>query len=381
MRILIAPDKFKGTLRAADVARAIELGIGKALPDADTVLLPLADGGEGTVEAVVKATEGTIIQHPATGPLGGQVDAYFGLFPSSDLPGRSKAVVEMAAASGQHLVSHTKLNPLIATTYGTGELIQAALEHDVGEIIVGIGDSATVDGGIGMGQALGIRFLDENGAELGRGGQELTRLRQVDISGRDKRLERTRIRVASDVTNPLFGPDGAAYVYGPQKGATPAMVEILEKGLKNYAKVIRDQLGQDVASIPGAGAAGGLGAGLVAFLGGTIESGIDFIIWISRLRDKLKGVDAVITGEGRIDSQTFYGKAPMGLAELAKKQGIPVYAICGLVGEGAEKVYEHGISRIFALSDVASSKDDARLNAAKYIEAVAKTVAVELSSR
>jgi glycerate kinase len=378
MRFLIAPDKFKGTLRAIEVAGAIELGIKKALPDAEAVLLPLADGGEGTVEAIVKATEGKIVSCPATGPLREKVNAYFGLFPSPDLPGRERAVIEMAAASGLHLVPKNKLNPLLTTTYGTGELIKAALDQGVTEIVVGIGDSATVDGGLGMAQALGVRFLDENGRDLGPGGQELRKLERLDVTGRDRRISGARILVASDVTNPLIGSDGAAYVYGPQKGATPAMVEVLEEGLKKYAEVILDQLGKDVGGLAGAGAAGGLGAGLVAFLDAEIVSGIEYIMQISRLEEKLEGVDAVITGEGQIDSQTFYGKAPMGIAELARKRDIPVYAICGRTGDGADEVREHGISKILALSDIAPSLDDARHHAAKYIEIAAEKLAAEL---
>ena len=379
MRILIAPDKFKGSLRAAQVAEAVERGIKKALPEAETRRLPLADGGLGTVEAIVKAAGGEIIKCPATGPLGEPVDSYFGLFSSPELPGQTRAIIEMAAASGLHLVPKDKLNPLIATTYGTGELIKAALDEDVAEIVVGIGDSATVDGGIGMAQALGVRFLDEEGRDLGRDGEEPARLKRIDLLGRDPRIADTRILVASDVTNPLFGPDGAAFVYGPQKGATPEMVRILEAGLRNYAQVIKEQLGKDVGTMPGAGAAGGLGAGLVAFLDARIESGIQFIMKISGLEEKLEGVDAVITGEGRIDSQTFYGKAPMGVAELAGKKNIPVYAICGQTGPGAEKVHEHGITKIFSLSDIASSLDDARQNAAKYVEIAAEKLAAELA--
>lgn len=379
MKIIIAPDKFKGTLKAIEVAQAVERGIKKILPEADTVLLPLADGGEGTVDAVVKATDGRTIHCPATGPLGQEVRANFGLFSSLDNPQNQSAIIEMAAASGLHLVPLNKRNPLITTTYGTGELIKTTLDHDVTEIIVGIGDSATVDGGMGMAQALGVRFFDKAARELGRGGEELRKIDRLDVSGLDQRLSNVKIRVASDVTNPLYGPSGAAHVYGPQKGATSDMINILEEGIKNYAQNIRKFLGKDVSNIAGAGAAGGLGAGLIAFLNAQIESGIELIMNLIGFKDKLLGADAVITGEGTIDNQTFFGKAPLGVAGLARKNHIPVYAICGQKGEGAEKAGDYGIKQVFALTDKATSMDDAYRNATQYVEMASEELAKEVS--
>lgn len=375
MRILIAPDKFKGTLDATEVARAIELGVRKVLPDAHTILLPMADGGKGTVDAVVKAMNGKIINCPATSPLGETVQAYLGLFPSASFPEKNVAVIEMAAASGLHLIPTEKRNPLTTTTYGTGELIRTALEYDLAEMIVGIGDSGTVDGGMGMAQALGVKFLDAKGMELGRGGRELTKIRKIDISSFDGGIHGIKVRVASDVENPLCGSDGAAHVYGPQKGATPQMVEVLEAGLKNYAQAIKHDLGKNISEIAGAGAAGGLGAGLIAFLDAELESGIELVMKLAGFSNKLKTADAVITGEGKMDAQTLFGKTPAGVAEMARKYDVPVYAICGQKGKGAEDMLNAGVARIFTISDRARSLDDALDNAAWYIEQISQELA------
>ncbi len=375
MRVLIAPDKFKGTLNAIEVARAIELGVRKVLPGAHTILLPMADGGKGTVDAVVKAMNGRVVNCPATDPLGETVQAYFGLFPSPSFPEKNVAVIEMAAASGLHLIPAEKRNPLITTTHGTGELIRTALEHDLAEMIVGIGDSGTVDGGMGMAQALGVKFLDAKGLELGPGGRELTKIRKIDISSFDGGIHGIKVRVASDVENPLCGPDGAAHVYGPQKGATPQMVEVLEAGLKNYAQVIKRDLGKNISGIAGAGAAGGLGAGLIAFLDAELESGIELVMKLAGFSDKLKTADVVITGEGKIDAQTLFGKAPAGVAEMARKNNVPVYAICGQKGKGAEDMLNAGVARIFTISDRAKSLDDALDNAAWYVEQISQELA------
>lgn len=378
MRIVIAPDKFKSTLSSIEVAKAIERGIKRVLPSAETAIFPMADGGEGTVDALVSATGGRVIYHKVTGPLGEPVKAYFGLLPSSKTPSRVQAVIEMCAASGLDLIPAKRRNPLHTTTYGVGELIKAVLDYDPTEIIVGIGGSGTVDGGMGMAQALGVKFYDDKCNELGLGGQELEKTSSIDVSDLDSRLKRSSVRIASDVKNPLYGPSGAAYVYGPQKGATPEMVRKLDNGLRNFARVIKDQLGIDVSDIPGAGAAGGLGAGLIAFLSSKLESGIELVIGAADFRKKLSRADLVITGEGRIDAQTAFGKVPVGVAELAKEKNIPVYAICGEKAQGADAVYSHGIEKILALSDIAKSLSDARENAAFYVERAAEKIAKEL---
>ncbi|WP_069649234.1 glycerate kinase [Caloranaerobacter ferrireducens] len=344
MKILVAPDSFKGSLTALEVAECMEKGILKVLPNAQVIKVPMADGGEGTVRALVDANKGEIIYKKVTGPLGTPVNAFFGV-----LGDGKRAVIEMAAASGLPLVPKDKANPMITTTYGTGELIKHALDFGVEELIIGIGGSATNDAGVGMAQALGIRFLDENGEEIGFGGKELIRIKEIDISGLDKRILKTRIKVACDVTNPLYGPNGAAFVYAPQKGADEEMVKLLDRNLKHFAEVVKNQLGIDVQNIPGAGAAGGLGAGIVAFLGGKLLPGIKIVLEANNFTEKLNGVKLVITGEGRIDGQTVNGKTPIGVAKEAKKMGIPVIAIAGTLGHDSNLVLNEGIDAVFSI--------------------------------
>lgn len=379
MNILIAPDKFKGTLESHEVASAIARGIKKNMPDARIIVFPMADGGEGTVDALVRATGGRIIKHEVTGPLGEKIVAFFGLLPPPSARNSSVAVIEMSAASGLHLISPKERNPLLATTYGTGQLIKVSLDYNPGQIIVGIGGSATVDGGIGAAQALGIKFYDDKGVELGWGGQELERIDKIDPSGLDPRVKKTEILVASDVSNPLYGPSGAAYVYGPQKGATLEMVKRLDKGLRNYAQAIKKDLGKDISEVAGAGAAGGLGAGLSAFLGARLEPGVDLVIKVTGLTDKIREADLVITGEGRIDAQTAFGKVPVGVARIAKQEDIPVYAVCGQKGDGAETVYNLGIDRIFVLSDIAGSIKAACAQPADYLEKTGEIITSQLN--
>jgi len=379
MNILIAPDKFKGTLESREVASAIAKGIKKKMPGSRIMIFPMADGGEGTVDALVRATRGRIIEHEVTGPLGEKTAAFFGLISPSPLQGFSTAVIEMSAASGLHLVPPKARNPLHTTTYGTGELIKAVLDYDPGRIIVGIGGSATVDGGMGAAQALGVRFYADNDTELGRGGQELERINRIDTSCLDPRVKRTKILVASDVSNPLYGPSGAAYVYGPQKGATPDMVKRLDKGLRNYAHVIKRDLKKDISKVAGAGAAGGLGAGLIAFFGAKLEAGVGLVIKATNIADKIREADLVITGEGRIDAQTAFGKVPVGVAGIAKQEGIPVYAVCGQKSNGAVTVYKLGIDRIFVLSDIAGSIKAACEKPAAYLEEAGEIIASQLN--
>jgi len=354
MKIIIAPDSFKGNLSALEVAKLIEKGVRRVYPGAKIIKIPMADGGEGTVKSLVDATKGKIIRKEVTGPLGKRIKASYGI-----LGDKKTAIIEMASASGLPLVPKKKRNPLLTTTYGTGELIRDALDKGSRKIIVGIGGSATVDGGAGMAQALGVRLLDKKGREIGFGGGALGNLESIDVSKMDERIKKTEVLVASDVDNPLTGPKGAAKVYAPQKGATPSMVERLEKNLKRYASIIKRDLKKDIKDIPGTGAAGGLGAGLIAFLDAKIRLGVDIVIETVGLEKRLKDADLVITGEGKMDSQTIYGKTPIGVAKLAKKHKIPVVAIVGEVGEGVEIVYEHGIDKIMTITPYSMTRAQA----------------------
>ncbi|MBZ7397640.1 glycerate 3-kinase [Klebsiella grimontii] len=344
MKIIIAPDSFKESVSASRCAQAIKAGFVSIFPQAECVCLPIADGGEGTVEAMVEATDGKMVMLPVMGPMGDFVGAFYGL--SGD---GQTAFIEMAAASGLMLVPAGERNPLRATSYGTGELIRHALDAGVRHIILGIGGSATVDGGMGMAQALGARFLDERGESVGLGGGALQRLVKIDLSDLDPRLHDCRIEVACDVDNPLLGERGAAAVFGPQKGACIEMVAVLERGLQNYARVMLAATGQDVAPMVGGGAAGGMGAAARVFLNATLKSGIDIVLEAVHLEEALRDADLVITGEGRMDSQTVGGKAPVGVARIAKKYGIPVIGIAGVLGDGVEAVHQHGIDAVFSI--------------------------------
>jgi len=343
MNIIIAPNAFKETLSALEVADCIEQGIRKIWPETTIEKFPLADGGDGTVDALVSATGGKIIARKVTGPLGKKVTAEIGL-----LGDEMTAVVEMASASGLRLVPLQKRNPLRTTTYGTGELIKACLDRGSKKIIVGVGGSATVDGGAGMAMALGAKLLDKLGKPIELGGEGLKNLFRIDCSQLDSRIKRTKFIVASDVDNPLLGKQGAARVYAAQKGATPKMVGELEKYLTNFARVIEKDLGIEVANLPGAGAAGGLGAGLAAFLNAQIKQGVDIVIKAWGLNEKMENADLVFTGEGSIDRQTLYGKVPLGVAKIARKHGVPVIAIAGNVEDGAYILSKYGIEAIFS---------------------------------
>ncbi len=342
---VIAPDSFKGSASAREVAQAIADGLRTALPDASYDLVPMADGGEGTVDALVSATGGQIVKVKVTGPLGEPVDSFFGI-----LGNGTTAVIEMAAAAGLALVPPERRNPMVTTTYGVGELIKAALDAGCRRFIIGIGGSATNDGGAGMAQALGVRLLDATGNEIGFGGGALAKLARIDASGLDPRVREAEFLVACDVTNPLTGPNGASAVYGPQKGATPEMVAKLDANLRHYAALIRRDLGVDVETVPGAGAAGGLGAGLMAFCHAQLRRGVELVIEAVRLPERVQRADIVITGEGRLDFQTGFGKVPYGVAQVAKRFGRPVIAITGQLGEGAERCREWGIDACFAIT-------------------------------
>ncbi len=327
------------------MAQAIAKGVKRVVADAETIMVPMADGGEGTVEALTYGSHGQIIATEVTGPLGEKVTAKWGI-----LGDRVSAVVEMAAASGITLVPLEKLNPLVATTYGTGELIQAALNAGCRRLIIGIGGSATNDGGAGMVQALGVKLLDEGGKQLPWGGAALVKLSRIDISGLDGRLAECEVITASDVTNPLCGEQGASRVYGPQKGATEEMCQQLDEALANYAKVIERDLGIDVMGIPGAGAAGGLGAGLIAFLGAKLIPGIEIVSEVAGLTDYLKEASLVFTGEGRIDTQTLFGKTVAGVAAKAKAFNVPVVALAGEVDGDSKEFSQHGIDAALSIA-------------------------------
>ena len=341
MNIIVAPDSFKGSLTAAQAADAIVQGVRDVLPDAEIVQIPLADGGEGTVDALVSATRGRILRKQVAGPMGDPVEASFGIL-GDDVTG----VVEMAAAAGLFLVPSEHRNPLTATTYGVGELVLAALEEGCTRLIVGLGGSATCDGGAGMAQALGVKLLSADGGELRRGAAALMSLERIDLAGRDPRLDQATIYAASDVTNPLCGPDGAAAVYGPQKGASPQMVAMLDKALARLAKIIERDLRLEVRGLPGAGAAGGLGAGLVAFCGAELRSGPNLVLELLRFEEYLEAADLVLTGEGKLDRQIEFGKAISGVALLAEKHQVPVVAFTGSLEEEPERLAKRGIAAV-----------------------------------
>lgn len=344
MRIVIAPQSLKGSLTAAEAGLAIAAGVQAVHPEAETVIVPVADGGEGTVQALVDATGGEIIQQTVTGPLGEPVNAFFGL-----LGNGTTAAIEMAASSGLPLVPPERRDPRVTTTYGVGELVLAALERGCQHFIIGIGGSATNDGGVGMAQALGISFQDETGNEIARGGAALAQLARISLDGIDARLANCRFEVASDVNNPLCGTLGASAVYGPQKGATPEMVEQLDAALAHYADIIERDLGLAVRDIPGAGAAGGLGAGLIAFLHATLRPGAQIVLEAVQLEQYIRDADLVITAEGQLDAQTAYGKSVGAVAELAKRYHHPVLALAGSLGENYHTVYSLGIDAVAVL--------------------------------
>ncbi len=371
MKIVLAPDSFKESLSALQVAESLENGFKQVFPDAEYVKVPMADGGEGTTQSLVDATGGRIITKTVTGPLGEKVEAFFGI-----LGNETTAIIEMAAASGLYLVPSEKRNPLVTTTRGTGELIAAALEHNVDHIIIGIGGSATNDGGAGMASALGARFLDKNGQKLEDGGGFLSSLAAIDLSHLDSRLDGVKIEVACDVDNPLIGPKGASAIFGPQKGATPEIVHQLDENLAHYAAVIERELGIKIAEVPGAGAAGGLGGGLLAFMQADLKRGVDIVIEATRLSELVADADLVLTGEGKIDSQTIFGKTPIGVAKTAKKHVVPVIAIAGNAASDSDVVHEHGIDAVFSIIPGVISLQEAFQNAEEYVERTARNIAV-----
>ncbi len=372
MKIIVVPDSFKGSLSAIQAATAIERGIQNAAPrkekPVEIIKIPMADGGEGTVEAIISAIGGRIVTATVLNPLGQATESFLGILPNNT------AVIEMAAASGLNLIEPHLRNPLLTTTYGTGQLIQAALDNDCTDIIIGVGGSATNDGGVGMAQALGIKFTDENGSPLAFGGGMLDQLRHIDISGLDPRAKKVRFTVASDVKNPLCGSEGASAVYGPQKGATPEMVALLDQNLRHLAKVIQNHLGVDITEIPGSGAAGGLGGGLMAFLGAKLQSGIKIIMELTSFEEKLRDADLIITGEGATDFQTLFGKVPFGVAQVAKEYGKPVICISGSLGIGYEKLADAGIVAFFSIVDRPMALEEAMARGEALLEKTAENV-------
>ncbi|HCM5083524.1 TPA: glycerate kinase [Klebsiella aerogenes] len=373
MKIVIAPDSYKESLSALDVATAIETGFREIYPHAEYVKVPVADGGEGTVEAMVAATQGHIVQVSVTGPLGEPVNAFYGL--SGDM---RCAYIEMAAASGLESVPPTRRNPLLTTSWGTGELIRHALDAGVSQIIIGIGGSATNDGGAGMAQALGAKLLSAGQQQIAPGGGALETLARIDLSELDPRLADCRIDVACDVTNPLTGPQGASAVFGPQKGATAAMIERLDRGLQHFAQIIDRDLDIDVLSLEGGGAAGGMGAALYAFCGANLRPGIEIVTDALGLAELVADADLVITGEGRIDSQTIHGKVPVGVAKVAKRFNVPVIGIAGSLTADVGVVHQHGLDAVFSVLYSVCTLEEALANAAANVRMTARNVAAVL---
>lgn len=369
MKVLIAPDSFKESLSARAVAEAIAAGWARVYPDAELLLCPMADGGEGTVDAVLAATGGERQQTEVSGPLGDPVQATWGL-----LPGQ-RAVIEMAEASGLHLVEPARRDVLTASSYGTGELIRAALDAGVRRIVLGLGGSATNDGGAGLLCALGVRMLDVDGRDLPAGGAALARLRHIDLTGLDTRLAQVEVLVAADVDNPLCGPRGASAVFGPQKGANPAQVAQLDAALGHYADVMTATLGEDLRDQPGVGAAGGLGFAAKAVLKAAFRPGIQLVAELAGLAEALQDADLVITGEGRLDGQSLHGKTPVGVARLARAAGVPVIALAGSLGEGYQRLYAEGIGAAFSLAPGPLSLEQAMAEAGPQLSARAADLA------
>ena len=366
MKIVIAPQSFKGSLFALEAAQAIQRGVLTASPDAETVLVPVADGGDGTLEALVNTTGGQMRRSIVTGPLGQAVEAFWGIMGDG-----VTVVVEMARASGLALIPPKRRNPRTATTRGAGEIIKEALDLGYTRIIVGLGGSATNDAGAGMASALGVRFLDQAGQPLPPGGAALAGLASIDRSNLDSRLAQAHIIGATDVTNPLCGPTGASAVFGPQKGASSRVVAELDAALANFGRVVQQDLGLDVVDRPGAGAAGGLGAGLMAFTGAELRSGIDMVCQVLEFDRHLQGADLVITGEGRADESTIYDKAPVGVARRAQTQGVPTIILAGSIGPGHEKLYDHGIAGLVCIADRPMSFERSLARTAELLEGAA----------
>ncbi|MFC4802910.1 glycerate kinase [Neobacillus sp. GCM10023253] len=365
MKIVIAPDSFKGSLTALEAAQAIERGIKRANTSAETVLVPVADGGEGTTDSLVAATNGRMVDVMVKGPLLEPVKAAYGM-----LGDQETCVIEMATASGLNLIKPEQRNPMLSTTFGTGELIKKALDDGCRKFILAIGGSATNDGGIGMLQALGMKLLDSDGNPVqdGAGAGELAQIASIDDRDFDLRIAGAQFLIATDVQNPLVGLSGASHVFGPQKGATPEMVEILDGYLRHWADLVEAKTGIRLHDKPGAGAAGGIGGAFQAFFPAETRRGIDIVIEYTKLAEKLDGAQCVFTGEGQTDFQTASGKTPMGVAQEAKKLGIPVFVLAGSIGKGIDQLYEHGISSVHSIINAPMTLKEAMDRGAELLE-------------
>ncbi len=374
MRIVIAPQEFKGSLAASQAAAAMAEGARRALPEAKLETVPMADGGPGTVEAVVEAGGGRTVTATVQDPLGRPVPAQWGIVEGQTAVPVRRGVIEMAAAAGLWRLAEEERDPRVTSTYGVGQLALAALDAGCRRLIIGLGGSATNDGGAGMAAALGARFLDAEDHELAPGGAALARLERIDASGLDQRLPRRvgEVIAATDVTNPLCGPEGASLVYGPQKGAGPEATRALDAALRHYGEIVERDVGVPVLDVPGAGSAGGLGAGLIAFLRARIEPGVEVVARTVRLRERLRGADLVLTGEGRLDGQTGYGKTVAGVARIAAAEGVPVIVVAGSLGPGWERVLKLGVEGVEPIVPRSGTLEDAM---ARPAEMLATTVA------
>lgn len=369
MKIVIAPDSFKGSLSAFDTAQALESGIKKAFPYAETILVPMADGGEGTLDSLVTATNGKVKQLAVKGPLGKEVQAKYGI-----LGDNLTCVIELASSSGLYLVNRECLNPLITTTYGMGQLIKNALDEGYRKFILALGGSATNDGGAGMLQALGMNLLDKNRQEVSFGGGELGKIETIEIANFDKRISESVFIIASDVQNPLIGLNGATHVFGPQKGATTQTVSILEDNMHHWANLVESITGVHLHDRPGAGAAGGIGGAFQAFFPSEMQRGVDVVIEYTKLNDTLVNADLVLTGEGQVDFQTSFGKTPMGVAQAANHKNVPTIIVAGSVGPGTEQLYKHGVISINSIIIRPMSLNEAMEKAPELLKNCAEQV-------
>ncbi|AYE38106.1 glycerate kinase [Companilactobacillus zhachilii] len=371
MKIVLAPDSYKNSLTAKEVAQSLRKGFERVYPDAEYVNVPMADGGEGTVQSLVDAKNGQMVTEQVINPLGNKAEAHYGLIDDGQV-----AVIEMAEASGIQYINQFTQNPYITTTFGTGELIKSAIKHGAKTVIIGIGGSATNDGGAGMAQALGAHLIDDKGEELQYGGAMLQKLDHIDISEMLPELADVKVIIASDVTNPLTGPDGASQVFGPQKGASPEMVEFLDQALSHYADILKRDLHKDLEQVAGAGAAGGLGAGLLAFTNSQMRSGVDIVVDYTDLKSKVKDADVVVTGEGQIDFQTKFGKTPIGVAKATKavNPDTTVIAVAGSIGKKISELYPLGIDAIFTCVPGVEELSTAIKNTDQNLQQVAENI-------
>lgn len=369
MKFVLATDSFKESMTSIEACDVMEKAIKKVKTDAEVIKVPMADGGEGTVEALVNATSGTFVETEVLNPLGQKIKASYGI-----LGDKKTAVIEMAKASGIELIKREERNPLITTTYGTGQLIKHALDNGIKHLVIGIGGSATNDGGCGMLQALGVKLLDKDNNEIPFGGGSLNKIQTIDVSCMYEGIKDVTFEVACDVTNPFVGPTGASYIFGPQKGADEEMVELLDNNLKHFAEKIKETLNVEIAEASGAGAAGGLGGALLAFSNAELKSGIQLVIKYTNLEEKVQGADYVFTGEGGIDGQTIFGKTPVGVSKVAKKFNIPTIAFGGRVSDDADNLFEEGVIALFSIMRGVESLDDALKNGAHNLEKTVENV-------